>query len=118
MNTLASNTIHDLRRSWKDLFLPDIAYKIIAFVVLTPIVGILFRVLVAVSGKSVLADQDILLFFLGPVGWICFVAVGSLWLGIVALEQAALVGIACTAKAQKRLGVIWALRFPWTVCFA
>ena len=45
----------DFRRSWKELALTDIAYKIIAFVVLTPLVAILFRVLIAVSGKSALA---------------------------------------------------------------
>jgi glycerophosphoryl diester phosphodiesterase len=101
----------DFRRSWKELALTDIAYKVIAFIVLTPLVGILFRVLVAVSGRSVLADQDILFFFLGPVGWICFVVVGGIALGIVALEQAALMGILCTAADQKRLGVVGALRF-------
>ena len=81
------------RSSWKALVLTDITYKIIAFVLLTPLVGVLFRVLVALSGRSILADQDILIFFLGPVGWVCFIAVGSLWLGIVALDQCALLGI-------------------------
>ena len=80
-------------------------------VVLTPLVGILFRVLVAVSGRSVLADQDILFFFLGPVGWICFIAVGGLGLGILALEQVALIGIVCAAAGRKRMGVVGALRF-------
>ncbi len=67
----------DLRRSWKDLVLTDLAYKLIAFVVLTPAIGILFRVLIAASGNSILTDQDILFFFLGPIGWICFVVVGA-----------------------------------------
>jgi glycerophosphoryl diester phosphodiesterase len=101
----------DLRRSCKELVLTDIAYKVIAFVVLTPIVGILFRVMVAASGRSVLTDQDILYFFLGPVGWICFIAISALWLGIVALEQAALLGIVGAASGGKRLGVVRALRF-------
>ena len=61
-----------IRYSWKALVLADIACKIIVFVVLTPIVGVLFRIFIAVSGRSILADQDIMLFFLGPLGWICF----------------------------------------------
>jgi glycerophosphoryl diester phosphodiesterase len=104
----------DVRGSWKELALTDIAYKIVAFVVLTPLVGILFRVLIAVSGRSVLADQDILFFFLGPVGWCCFIAVGALGLGILALEQAALMGILCAAAGQKRMGVLAALQFAVT----
>ena len=103
--------VADFRLTWKELVLTDIAYKMIAFIVLTPLVGVLFRVLVAASGRSVLTDQDILFFFLGPAGWVCFVAVGGLWLGIVALEQAALLGIIAAAAGQKRLGVAGALRF-------
>jgi len=109
--SLLSTSATDFRRSWKALALTDVAYKFIAFIVLTSLVGILFRILLATSDKSVLADQDILFFFLGPVGWICFVVVGGLWLGIVALEQAALMGILCAAADGKRLGVIGALRF-------
>jgi glycerophosphoryl diester phosphodiesterase len=101
----------DLRTTWKALALTDIAYKIIALIVLTPLVGILFRTLLAMSGRSVLADQDILHFFLGPVGWVCFVLVGALWLGIVAIEQAALMGILAAAAAAKRVTVLGALRF-------
>jgi glycerophosphoryl diester phosphodiesterase len=101
----------DLRRSWKDLVLTDLAYKLIAFVVLTPAIGILFRVLIAASGNAILTDQDILFFFLGPIGWICFVVVGSLWLGIVAFEQAALLGIVGAAAQQKRMRTAKALRF-------
>ncbi|MBN2292313.1 MAG: glycerophosphodiester phosphodiesterase [Pirellulales bacterium] len=109
--SMLSSVVGDIRRSWKELAFTDIAYKLITLVVLAPLVGILFRILVSVSGKSVLADQDILFFFLGPVGWICFVVVGGIWLGIVALEQAALMGILSAAAAERRLGVIGALRF-------
>jgi glycerophosphoryl diester phosphodiesterase len=108
----------DLRRLWKDLVLTDLAYKLIAFVVLTPAIGILFRVLIAASGNAILTDQDILFFFLGPIGWVCFVAVGALWLGIVALEQAALLGIVGAAAQQKRIGVRRALRFAATANLA
>jgi glycerophosphoryl diester phosphodiesterase len=111
IRSLLDNAAGDVRCSWKELALTDLAYKLVALIVLTPLVGILFRVLVAVSGRSVLADQDILFFFLGPVGWICFVVVGALWLGIVALEQAALMGIVCATSGRKRMGVWGALRF-------
>ena len=101
----------DFRFAWKDLVLADIAYKILAFVVLTPLVGILFRAALAVSGRSVLADQDILFFFLGPAGWICLIPIGALFVGIIALEQAALLGIVASADIRKRIGVVQSLRF-------
>ena len=67
----------DLRQLWEDLVLTDITYKLIALVVLIPAMGIVFRVLIAASGNAILADQDILYFFLGPMGWICLVVVGA-----------------------------------------
>jgi len=101
----------DLRKSWKVLFLTDVTYKLIAFVVLTPVIGILFRGLLAASGNSILTDQDILLFFLGPIGWVCIVAIGALWLAIIALEQAALLGIVAAATQQRQMRVVPALKY-------
>ncbi|MFV2067412.1 MAG: glycerophosphodiester phosphodiesterase family protein [Pirellulales bacterium] len=103
--------IRDFVSCWKALALTDIAYKLFAFIVLTPLVGSLFRTVLALSGKTVVADQDILFFFLGPVGWVCFITVGAVWLGIVALEQAALMGIVCASGQQQRMGTVAALRF-------
>jgi len=119
IRSIVDTTAHDLRFSWKALALTDIVYKIIAFIVLTPLVGLLFRVALAVSGNEVLADQDILFFFLGPVGWLCLITVGALALGIVALKQSALMGIICAMRGQQRIGVVGALKFAsanaWSV---
>jgi glycerophosphoryl diester phosphodiesterase len=109
--SLLAAVARDLRQSWKALVLTDITYKLIAFVVLTPAIGILFRVLIATSGNSILTDQDLLFFFLRPTGRICLIAVGALWVGIIALEQAGLLGILGAATQQKRMGVVQALRF-------
>jgi glycerophosphoryl diester phosphodiesterase len=118
MRSLIDGVLGDFRRCWKKLFLTDVFYKVIAFVLLTPLVAVLFRVFISMSGNTVLADQDVLFFFLAPVGWLCLITVGALWLGIVALEQAALMGILATPKG-KRIGVIDALRFAsasvWSV---
>ena len=115
-STIFDETQHDLRTSWKSLALTDISYKIIAFIVLTPLVGLLLRTLLAASGQAVLADQDILFFFLGPVGWVCFVAVGAVWLGIVALEQSALLAI-LAPRGQERVAPWSALRYTSTIAW-
>ncbi len=82
-----------LRRCWKRLFLTGICYQLISFILLTPLVSILFRIFVVASGKTLLADQDILFFFIAPLGWVCLLTVGALWLGIVALQLAAMMAI-------------------------
>ena len=77
---------------------------------LTPIVSVLFQVLVAQTGRTVLADEDILQFVLEPLGWVCMVLVGALSIAIMALEQVALMSIICAADHDRRLSV--------TGCFA
>lgn len=109
--SLLLDTTDNLRLSWKQLALTGVVFKIVAIVVLTPLVGLLFRVLIAISGSSVLSDADLLFFFLRPIGWLCCIIVGSLWLAIIALEQAALLGIIGAEAADPRIGVLGALRF-------
>lgn len=100
---------HDFQLVWKELFLTDLLYKVIGFVVLTPLVGLLLRIALAASGTSVLADEDILYFLLGPIGWATLIVVGGAWIAIVALEQAALMTIVAGATQERRISVREAL---------
>jgi glycerophosphoryl diester phosphodiesterase len=111
VTSLLGSALRDLRKCWQVLAVTDIAFKLLAFVVLTPLAGLLFRVLLAAAGNSVLCDLDILYFFLGPRGWLLLIFVGAAWLGIVALEQASLLAILRARSANQRLGLLAALRF-------
>ena len=101
----------DFGTCWKQLVLTDLLFKALAFVVLTPLVGLLLQAALSVSGNAVLADQDILLFLLGPAGWISFILVGAAAVSTIALEQAALLGILAAAKDRRAMDVVGALRF-------
>jgi glycerophosphoryl diester phosphodiesterase len=109
--SLLAGTIRDFRQTWKTLVLTDVVFKTIAVVVLMPLTGVLFRVLIALSGSAVLSDVDILRFFVGPLGWVCGVLVGAVVLGISAVEQAALCGVLCAVTGGKHLRISGALRF-------
>jgi glycerophosphoryl diester phosphodiesterase len=86
-------------------------YKVLAFVLLTPLAGLALRVFVSTSGSAVLADTDILYFFLSPIGLVTVVVVGALSLGVVALEQACLMTIGYSATRGKRVGFSDALLY-------
>ncbi|MFT5299900.1 MAG: glycerophosphoryl diester phosphodiesterase [Mariniblastus sp.] len=105
---LASSS--DFGRCWKRLFLTGIAYQLLAFILLTPLVSVLFRIFVSASGKTLLADQDILFFFLSPLGWLCLISVGSLWLGITALQIAGMMAIVADS-APNGMRPVQALRY-------
>jgi glycerophosphoryl diester phosphodiesterase len=109
--SLLDDTLGSLRGSWKSLVVTDIAFKILAFVLLTPLMGVLFRTLLAASGSEVVSDFDIAMFFLGPLGWLCSILVGAIWLGIIALELASLMAVMCAKDANLRLGALGAIRF-------
>ncbi len=96
---------------WKTLVATDMLYKILAFVLLTPLLGSLFRLLLMAFGDDVLSDVEIALFFLGPAGWVSVIIVGSLWLGIVFLEQTSLLGILAARHVNRTVTPIGALRY-------
>ena len=107
---MLTKTIGDIGRHWRILFLTSLLYTVITVMLLTPVVSLLFHVFIRFSGKSVLADQDMLFFLLDPIGWIGLVVVGTFWLGIVVLGQAAQMAI-LAAPDDTKTGVVESLRF-------
>jgi len=85
--------VGDFLRAWPRLLATDMVYKIIAFVVLIPLVGIVLEFFMSTKDSSVLADQDILFFVLSPVGLAALVVVGAVSLAILTLEQACMMAI-------------------------
>lgn len=112
MKKILDATIGDFKRCWKQLFFTALCYQLVSFAILTPLVSILFRLFIAASGKTVLADQDIVFFFASPIGWGCLLSVGAMWIAISALELAALMVIVADRSAE--MGPVRALRFALT----
>ncbi|MBP9144659.1 MAG: glycerophosphoryl diester phosphodiesterase membrane domain-containing protein [Thermoanaerobaculia bacterium] len=101
----------DGMRVWRQLLATDLVFKLLAFAVLTPLVGLALEAGVAASGSSVLADIDILLFFLRPLGLLLLVGVAAFSIAIVALELACLMAIGVGATAGVRVDSGQAVRF-------
>lgn len=93
----------NFRRAWPQLAVTTILYKVVAVAVLTPLVGLLLRLLVSTSGSSVVADEEILFFLLRPLGLAGLVVFGAVSLAIVALEQACLMVVAFGAAHGRRV---------------
>lgn len=104
-------TNETLKIGWLPLALTDLLFKFIAIVVLTPLLGLVVRGVLLIGGQAVLSDMEIAYFFTRPYGWVCAVMAGAVWLGILALEQAALLAILASAAKGKQLSVFYSLRF-------
>lgn len=100
-----------LRRSWRSLVAADVLFKVLAYVLLTPLVGLLFRLFLAASGRTILVDADIARFVLHPLGWIAVIAIGGATVAIFALEQATLMTILVAARHEVPHHTRTALRF-------
>ena len=89
-----SQALRDLRGAWVPLVATDLFYKAVAFVVLTPLIGLLFRLLIARSGSAAVADADIALFFFTTRrGLAALFLIGALVIAVIALELACLMTI-------------------------
>jgi len=106
ISNISSLVLYDFRRAWSQLIITDLIYKVIAFALLTPLVGFSLRLFISTSGKAVLADQDILFFLLSPVGLVALVVISSIILGMMALEQACLMAIGGALTQNARIGVL------------
>ena len=95
-----------LRHGWRQLFLADVLFKILAFVVLVPLVVGLLHGLLWLTGRGTLTDTDVLFFLLTPGGAVGMCLVGAVWLSITALEQATLLAL-LVAQGDQR-GNVWA----------
>jgi glycerophosphoryl diester phosphodiesterase len=112
LSNLIRETVTALKRRWKRVLATDIVFQILSLVVLTPIVAAVFRGFVACFHDGVLADEDLLLFFISPAGLCCFVVVAALWLAIRVLELATLMMV-IGAPIESPIRTIDALGFTW-----
>ena len=102
----------DVRRLWRSFAITDLAYKAIAFAVLSPGVTLLLYWLRTTASERVIADVEIPLFFLTtPAGIVSLILGASLIVAITALETACLMVIAFGGAHGKVLSARSALRF-------
>jgi glycerophosphoryl diester phosphodiesterase len=99
------------RASWKALIVTDLLYKLLAFIVLTPLLAIVLRIFLELGGQPAVADFEIVHFLLGPLGWLCAIVAGAYWLAIVAWEQASLLAIVAARRYQQTIPPLPALGF-------
>jgi glycerophosphoryl diester phosphodiesterase len=85
-------------KHWRALVAADLVYKAIAFAILTPLIGLMLRLLIQRTGRTAVADADIALFFFTTrPGVLALLLIGALAIGVTALEQTCLMTIMLAA---------------------
>ncbi|MGB6854652.1 MAG: glycerophosphodiester phosphodiesterase [Thermoanaerobaculia bacterium] len=107
---MISRIFEDFRRTWPQLAITDVLAKVVGFVLLTPAAGILLGLLVSRRGGGVVTDEDILFFFLRPLGLVILILGGAILIGIGFVEQAGLMTIGFGARHDRSITYYEALR--------
>jgi len=108
---LFSAALSDFRRTWPQLILTDLLLRILAVVVLTPLVGALLKLFLISTNDDVLTDTDIALFVLHPLGLAALLAVGAVSLALLFAETGVLMVIAFGAVDDRRVTYLDALLY-------
>lgn len=112
MRALFSEAARDLRFSWRSLFFTDLAYKVLAFAVISPVIALALRWLMTRRNGPAVADVDILWFFVTTrSGLLMLVFGGALLSAVTALEVACLMAVALAASEGRHLLPRHALAF-------
>jgi glycerophosphoryl diester phosphodiesterase len=102
-----------LRKMWWPLLAIHLAYAALAVVLLAPVTGGLTRVLIGLSGRTVLADQEIAYFLLTPLGVASLVLIGGILIAITALEQASMMAVCTSLSPGSGNRALDAFAFAW-----
>ncbi len=108
---LIRTILQNLAKCWGPLTRTSIFFRLVVFSLLTPIVGLLFCFFLQTTGKNVLADADIAIFLLHPMGLLALAIVGGALVCESALEQAALLTISLGAESKCKFRPVRVLRF-------
>jgi len=99
-----------LRQDWPSVFGIHLAYTALGISVFTPLVTLLGRLLLRLSGQPALADQDIAWFLLSPAGITALVLLAGLVIAILGFEQATLMTLGAARAQGLHVGTLGALR--------
>lgn len=105
-----AGALGDFRRAWPHLFLLSLVTRVAVAVLLLPALALVLRLALASRGRAALSDQEILFFFLSPIGIATLCGLGGAWIGVSLIEQAGLMTIGFGAADGRRVTWLGSLR--------
>ncbi|MEW4490074.1 glycerophosphodiester phosphodiesterase [Thalassoglobus sp. JC818] len=98
MNSVASRIFKEWTQTGWGMVVVGVLFRLISFVVLAPLPGLVLRTVLTFSGQSAVADMDIVSFVLHPLGMIGMITVAAVFLCVLALEQATFIVMAMSGR--------------------
>jgi len=108
---LLRGPLRDFQRTWPQLLSTDLAARGLGVILITPIIGLFLKLFLTRTDSGVLADADIAVFLLHPIGLAGGIVVGALSLGILVAEQGTLMVIGFGAIENRQVNWLDAMRY-------
>lgn len=108
---LVRKTFTMVRKTFSDFILIHTAYTALGFTLFAPLVSALGKLLLKGSSKQILADTDILFFFLSPYGITALLIFSALLITIIIFELSSMMFLYTAKSAEQNIGLIHALGF-------
>ncbi|MEE4145210.1 MAG: hypothetical protein V2I26_10465, partial [Halieaceae bacterium] len=106
-----SKVLSEARRYWRPALIVHLLFTLLGLGLFTPLFGITVQGLLALSGNTAVADQEIALLLLSPLGLACAIFLIGLLLALAGLELGALLAIAQGAQHSLKVAPLAAVRF-------
>ncbi len=111
ISAISKEILRVLRKSIGKIFAIHLAYVALGVILFTPLVGIVGKLLLRLSGKTMLSDQDIVYFLLTPSGIVALILFAALLITILAFEQASMMAVCGCIMKEVHTGVMQPLYF-------
>ena len=106
-------SLQDFRRTWPQLVLTDLLARVLAVVIIAPVVGLLVKLFLWRTAAGVVTDEAIVTFLLHPFGMAALIVVAAVSLGILFAESGQLMVIAFGAVEGRRVTWLDALIYTY-----
>ena len=113
MHELILTTVSQLRQSLRQVLALHLIFTGLGIIVFAPLLGAFGHILLKLSGKPAVADIDLLLFALTPVGMGAFILFTAVAIVIVVIELASLMAVAAANAAGNPIDVLNSLSFSF-----
>lgn len=113
LNAVLIASLQDFRRTWPQLIITDLVVRVVAIVVLAPVVGLLLKLFLATTATGVVSDVAIVTFLLHPTGIAALLIIAVVSLALLFAETGALMVIGFGAVQDRHVTWLDALRYAY-----
>ena len=112
-HSLVRESLRDFRRTWPQLVLTDLLARVLAILIIAPLVGLLGKLFLWRTATGVVTDEAIVSFLLHPFGMASLVVMVAVSLGVLFAETGQLMVIAFGAIEERRVTWLDALFYSF-----